>query len=120
MAASPSPWILNYLSTECYLFVGQHLDELIPRSIRYTFSEPMGFEHIFDIQFLDSNSGVPYGKASALLVQKVSPLVADFNMLFSQPKSCFPPVGRTFNFLTQSSLQELDSFFCFENVAGVN
>ena len=47
-------WINFYESpTACYSFVGQHLSEIIPRSIVYAFSENMIFQHRCDIELLN-------------------------------------------------------------------
>src|SRR3990167_2013547 len=114
-------WINLYtLPTECDLFVGQHIDKSIPRSVSYMFCQSMGLKHIYDIQILDSNQRICFNKLKAEFVQKVSPLVSNLNMLDSQSKSGFPFVIRSFHFPTKSSIQEFQSFFSSDQVSRIS
>ena len=74
-------WINFYESpTACYSFVGQHLSEIIPRSIVYAFSENMIFQHRCDIELLNIDDSKIISYCPAELVQEVSTLVTDFQM----------------------------------------
>jgi len=120
MAAPSCSWVLQALSTECDLFVGQHIYEWIPRSVSYAFSQPMVLKHTLNIQFFNSNSRKSDSQTSAQFMQEVTPLVSNLQMLLCQPESCFSSVVRAFDLFAQPSLQELDSFFSFNQVSGIS
>lgn len=113
MAASSGPGIFQKLSTACYSFVGQHIHKTSPRSIVYALSKPAILNHAFDIKSFTGDYAISDGKASAQFVKPVSSDVADLEMLFAQSESDVFPVVRAFNFSADSSLQNLNSFFCF-------
>ncbi len=114
MTTPSSLWVMQELSTASYGFVGQHISKHSPRSIAYAFSQAMIFNHVFDIKIFTSNYPISQSEASAEFVKEVSPLVGDFEMLFSKFKSCFSPIFRAFDFSTQSSLQEFQPLFTFD------
>src|SRR3990167_5648246 len=111
---------LHQLRTACYSFVFQALDERTPRSISYLFSETMIMSHSFDIQILNCNSRISQSKASAQLMQEITPSVGNLEMLSCQLETCFSSVSRAFDLSAQSSLQELQSLFSLEQMPRVS
>lgn len=99
------------LSTASYGFVGQHTYETAPRSVTYSFSKMMVLNHISDLQVLNSNASEPCGEFVAEFVQEVSPLVADFVVLPSQPETSLAPVSAAFLLPAQSPMQHLQPLF---------
>ena len=97
MTASSGLGVFDELSTECDLFVGQHINKYTPRSIQYMFGKMMVSDHSFNIKILTSDYTISSSKASAKFVQEITPLVSNLNIFFSQPEDSFPSVSRTFN-----------------------
>lgn len=119
MAASSCFKVFDELSTAIYYFVGQHLNETIPRSIIYEFGIVGTVNHAFDVQLLNSDSAVSQGNTSTELMLKVRPLVSNLVVQFGYFEPCFSPVSRAFDFSAKSSLQELESLFRFDKEFGV-
>jgi len=116
VTAPPCLRIFQDLSTAYYCFVGQHIDECTPRSIGYEFSIIRFVNHTCDIQILDCNQSIRLGYPVTEFVQEIIPLVSNFKMQFCQSKLCFSSVSRSFDFSTQSPLQEFQSFFRFDQI----
>src|SRR3990167_4433661 len=115
------PWIhFDNLSTASYCFVGQHLDKAIPRRIRYMLGKAMVSDHSFDIQILNCNEGIGFSYSVTHIMQEVSPLIGNFEMLLCQPGPCLSSVSRTFDFSTESSLQEFQSMFRLNEISRVS
>ena len=106
--------------TACYSFVFQIPDESIPRSISYTFSQPVTFQHRCDVELLNIDDSKFLSYCHTEFVQKITPLVSNFDMLFSQSKSCLSSVSTSFNLSTQSSAQELQSMFRLNEMSWVS
>jgi hypothetical protein len=109
----------HQLRTACYSFVFQVLDESIPRSISYTFSQPMIIKHTFDIQILNCNEGIGFGYSMTEFVQEVIPLISNLDVLYCQSKPCLSLISRTFLFLTEPSLQSFKHLFSFDDVSRI-
>ena len=116
LAAAPSLWVFQELSTACYSFVGQHLNEITPSSIAYGFGETMISNHIADVKVLAKDKPVFCGEHPANLMVKVIALVKDFKMLFSQSKIGFPSIVRAKLLARNSSLQKLNFFLTLDQI----
>lgn len=120
MTASFCSWVLRNYSTACYSLVFQEVCEHSPSSIAYLSCPEAVIHHTFDVQLLNGDEVIFIDEFPAKFVQKVSPLIYNLDMLFIQPENSFSSVFRTFDFPAQSSLQELQSLFGFDEETGIS
>jgi len=113
MTATSCSRILDKLSTACYGFVGQHLNESIPRSIRNAFCQPTVLNHTFDVKVFNSDDRISINEFSAKLVKEIGSLVSDSDVLPCQEQPCLSPIHRPLLLSANPSLQEFQSLFRF-------
>ncbi len=112
-------FILNKLSSSTLSLVGQHVEELSPGRICDMFSKTMIFEHSVNIERFNANEAISISNGSALLMEKVHPLIGNFNMTLSNLIDCLPSIGRTFLLPAQSPLELLELSFRFDKEAWI-
>lgn len=112
--ARPSRVDLCDTGAACYSLVLQHPYESSPRSVSNGTSQVMVFDHIGNLQVLNSDAAEMSGQSMAEFVQEVTPLVADFNVLLCQPKASLIPVMAAFLLPTESPVEQLESLLGFD------
>ena len=98
---------LDELSTASYGFVGQHLNESVPRSVRNGISKAMIPNHIGYSQILNSNAAEVGSELAGQLVQEVEPLVGDFVVSPCELEPCFASVSAALLLSVQPSVKQL-------------
>ena len=106
--------IFHNASTACYSFVFQEAYESSPSSITNLSCPEAIIHHTFDVQLLDSDNGIFVCDFPAQLVQEVSPLICNFDVLFVQSENSFSSVTASFLLSAQSSVQEFEFLFGFD------
>ncbi len=109
----------NQLPTSSFNLVRQHLQEATPTCIVNTFSEMMIFNHISNIQFFNRNNFELFDNFKRGFMEKVLSLIKNSFVEFSNFKSFFFPISRTFLFPTQSSLKFKNFLFTFPQKFGI-
>lgn len=109
----------HHLRTACYSFVFQASDEGVPGSVAYTFSEAMILKHPIDIQVFDCDERKRFSEPIAELMQEISPLVSDLDVLFSESEHRFSSISGTLLFFAEPPLQQLESLLGFEEMPRV-
>jgi len=102
---TPCLRVFSKLSTASYRFVGKHLIEPTPRNIKNVLSEPACFEHVLNVQPLTTNNFVFFSDETAGFMQKVSPLIENFQVLLCEFDAGFFSVFASFDSLAVDSLQ---------------
>ena len=84
------------------------------------FSEMMVSDHVLNLQVLNSNSAKLSYNFHTKIMQEITPLVSDSFIEFSQPKTCFSSVRRTFYFSANPPMQNLQFAFTLDKMVGIS
>lgn len=83
------------------------------------FSESVVLDHVLDFEVFYGNQGVFRRQAVAELVQEVSPLIADFEVLPSEQVSGFSSISASLLLPAQSLMQEFEFLLAFDEESWV-
>jgi hypothetical protein len=112
--------VLDYLSTAHDCFVGQHLEKSSPRNITNMLGQVMIPDHIIYTQFFNCYERICFSETMTELMQEISPLVDNLEMLSCNFQFCFSSVTGAFDFPAQPSLQTFQSRFSLDQMSGIS
>jgi len=119
LTASSGLWVLPQLATAYDSLVCHHLIEITPCNIKYVFSEIMIPDHVFDIKILPADYAILQSQASAQLMQEVTPLVSNLEMLPSNFNASLFPILAAFGSSGMNPLQPCKFLFSTNIESGI-